>query len=166
MKKITRHSVFETNSSSTHSFSVSDKWELETILPNESWNIILDFDSINFWWESTPSNANERALYIAKSILYEESSKLRYSHFKKIKWSLYEFTGFKNSKLKEFEHIMMSHTWASKILYRIKNYDYIDYGVYMKFWHTNMYSSKVKELLEKMLPFIFGKSTEVTSKRE
>jgi hypothetical protein len=49
MKTITRQSVFETNSSSTHSISISDKSDFTTIHPEADGNIYLNGGE--FGWE-------------------------------------------------------------------------------------------------------------------
>jgi len=43
MKTITRHWCFETNSSSSHSFSISDTWEFDNATLSDEWILSIYF---------------------------------------------------------------------------------------------------------------------------
>lgn len=68
MNKQTRHSVFETNSSSTHSISISRTGNRELITPNDCGEIIISMSEFD-WEEDVFHDFYTKASYIATSIL-------------------------------------------------------------------------------------------------
>lgn len=105
-KNIVRHGVFETNSSSTHSISVSNDVEkYDTLFPNEDG--VLVFEGGEFGWEFVKySDALTKAEYLV--------------------------TLFKVHELIDqvlFERVVLDHTGAKSIEYKIKDeFDaYIDH---------------------------------------
>jgi hypothetical protein len=67
MAKITRYSVFETNSSSSHSITFGDKCKVyETIIPNSKGEIILEGGRFEVFEESYSSPV-VKANYLAQS---------------------------------------------------------------------------------------------------
>lgn len=134
--KTIRQGVFETNSSSMHTFTIADRWEFETIELNDDWNAEISF--WEFWWGFEKYNdAHSRLSYIATYVFwyapYEwDDSSSRYDgclvtkDFNKWEDWLYEYTWTIPCILK-FEEIIKEHTWASGVRYLSSDFGYIDH---------------------------------------
>lgn len=111
----TRNSVFETNSSSTHSVSIediTDKDMLDTMLPNEDGNIVLEGGEFG-WEEESYNDAWTKANYLAVySCLY---------------------SGDLDETFKEnLKNVIKDQTKCKNVIFEItddwnKNYSYIDH---------------------------------------
>src|ERR1035437_5327565 len=97
--KIIRHSVFETNSSSSHSISIADKCEVyQTIYPNGDGEIILEGG--DFGWENDfYSDSWTKANYCAQDGIDDEM----------------------------LERVIKNHTGAKKVIINLGDYCSIDH---------------------------------------
>jgi len=127
--KVERSKVFETNSSSIHSFTTWDKPEYSTINPNDAWEITIYF--WEFWWEQDSySSPQSLASYIATHLFWNEEDKNIDENWE-YKWD--------DSRILAFENAIMEHTWATKILYSV------DRWACYPCWYIDHQSSDVAE---------------------
>jgi hypothetical protein len=127
MKKITRHNVFETNSSSTHSISLSNEVEkYDTLYPNE--NGVFVFEGGEFGWEwDDYSDAYAKANYAATMIEFlGETSSAEDSG---------EYSKFKDL----FERVIKDHV-GCEIEYDFMKYAHIDYQSMDVAWSITNYT--------------------------
>lgn len=124
-----REWVFETNSSSMHSFTTYDKPELLVWNPDENWNIFVYF--WEFWrWYETYSWPEEIASYIATS-LFQSCSKENINDEWEYIWD--------DEKILNFERIIKDQTWAKRIKYNVSS------DAYYQFWYIDHQSYDVAE---------------------
>jgi len=142
-KKLIRHAVFETNSRSCHSISISNSVEInDSIYPNEDGNIELTGGT--FGWEVEDYNdADTKANYIAVMITMLRSSRKRYrdvinqgkdpvEHFKYYSLPPFAEEHYVRCK-KNFEEVLKEQTSCNKVIYNFSddwdhvNYSYIDH---------------------------------------
>jgi hypothetical protein len=140
MKTIIRRSVFETNSSSSHSVSIPHTYELlDTIEPDESGNIVL-YGGEYGWGHEEYNDAASKANYMAVwAKVYADSPEVRMS--------------FLNDVLK-------MHTGAKEVTYGFGNSYNSDNFAYID--HQSSDSDYFVELFgdaKKMLNFIFNRKS-------
>lgn len=123
-----REWVFETNSSSMHSFTTYDSPELLVWNPDENWDISIYFWEYGWWYEkySWPEHI---ASYIATS-LFQSCSKGDLNDEWEYIWE--------NEKILNFERIIKDQTWAKRIIYYMCPY-------YSTFWYIDHQSSDFAE---------------------
>ena len=83
MGQLIRDSVFETNSSSTHSITVGSKTDFDTIIPD--YNGIIQVPKAEFGW--TPDDYYDPEYRLAYALLYARdwvSDKVEQENFKNI----------------------------------------------------------------------------------
>lgn len=133
MIDIIRHWVFESNSSSSHSFSISDEWEYETAYLTDNKRLIVWF--WEFWWEVEDYNDVSTKLAYVATWLFDchycfDWEKVKEKEFEEVYdewWEYYKYT-WDLDKLLEFEEKLKNHTWAEEIVYDIGSW-----------WHTFWY---------------------------
>lgn len=142
MKKLIRKGVFETNSSSCHSISIShDFTTLDTLYPDEYGNIVLNGGE--FGWEIADYHDPEtKANYVAVMLLHLEEKKKYYEEHRdneeSQEWMKYydllQFTYENYEKCKKiFEKVIKEQTGCNSIIYKCdldynsSNWSYIDH---------------------------------------
>jgi len=136
-EKLIRTGVFETNSSSCHSLSISDDIKLfDTIYPNEEGNILLNGGEFG-WEEGIYIDAITKANYVAVMILLLESAKETFNE-RENKESFNDYTlppfADKNYEIckNNFEEVIKEQTGANLIYncsldFNNENWSYIDH---------------------------------------
>ena len=117
MLDITRHWCFESNSSSSHSFSISDEWEFDTYLLTEEWNLIVGF--WEYWWEEETYSSVEAKLSYIATYLFSCHLDLNKDIFEEV-YEWYKYIWY-NEEVLEFERKLKEHTWAENVLYDINS---------------------------------------------
>lgn len=104
--------VFETNSSSVHSFSFVGEPEYWTITPDDRGVIALSFWEFGWWFEvyETPESI---ASYIATGLFNRDAS---LADMKAFDSNLYIYD-WDSEDIKRFEEAIKEHTWAKVIAY-------------------------------------------------
>lgn len=110
MKNI-RHNIFETNSSSTHSISIAEDSDgiLDTIIPDEDGNIVLNGGEFGWSWDA----------------INDSLTKLNYCAIDQV--------GAINNKLDLLKQVVCDHTGAKDVIinfstdYQYPKYSYIDH---------------------------------------
>lgn len=130
--KVKRLWVFETNSSSMHSFTMSDKADYNTIIPDSNWVIELYFWEF-WWWYDKLSSPVDFASYIATALFNRHHP----DDNEKVLNDDWEYCWISNEIL-EFIKIIKDHTWADKIIFKW-------WDGYYRFWYIDHQSWDVAE---------------------
>ncbi len=148
MKHIIRHGCFETNSSSTHSFSIADSGEYDTINIGEDWVLNIEFGK--YWWEiETYSSVFSKLSYVATYLF--NSQDIKTEEFED-KWYWLEYI-WDNSEVLSFEEKIKNHTWAKIITYDI-------WSGWCEFWYIDHQSMDVwQEAYENLIDAVFRKDS-------
>lgn len=138
MEKLIRTGVFETNSSSTHSLSISnDNNLLDTLYPDDEGNIILNGGEFG-WEEETYTDAQTKANYVAVMILLLESAKKTFSEREdKESFRYYTLPPFADENYElcksNFEDVIKEQTGCNAVIYNCtldynsNNWSHIDH---------------------------------------
>lgn len=134
MKKI-RHNVFETNSSSSHSISLSDTTTYTSITPNEEGQIVLNGGEFGWGYESY-TDPESKASYFAVDNFHNKA------------------------RLAMLERVVIEHTGVSSVMYNFsleyqeKNWSYID--------HQSSGTTDVIKTEQDLKTFIFSRNSILT----
>jgi hypothetical protein len=140
MKTIIRRSVFETNSSSSHSVSIPQTYELlDTIEPDENGNIAL-YGGEYGWGHIEYNDAETKANYMAV-------------------WAK-EYSDSPEVSMNFLNQVLTMHTGAKEIVYSFgsdfhnSNYAYIDHQSSDSDYFTELFGDA-----KRMLNFIFNRKS-------
>jgi hypothetical protein len=124
-KYLIRNNVFETNSSSCHSISISkNECKYDTIIPDSDG--VITFDGGEFGWEIVKyRGVLDKCDYVATMIKELEDDRLK----------------------DIFEQTVKEHTGASEIQYNFGEYAYIDHQSVYSETLTSLDMNEMKELL-------------------
>lgn len=141
MKKIVRHGVFETNSSSSHSISISDTCDkYETLYPNEDGVLVFEGGEYG-WGYETYHSAEPKANYVATmSAMYGEGGEVN------------EYYDGSTPLRDMLESVISEHTGITKFEYHLKD-AYID--------HQSVDNKMFSWTKQEMKNFIFNPRSEL-----
>lgn len=130
MKTIIRHWCFETNSSSSHSFSIADSWDFDNATLTDEWDLIIDF--WEYWWEIETYNSVKDKLsyvvtYLFSDLVWKNEDELIKDFENENDWYRYIWD---DDNVLEFERKIKEHTWAYNIFYNIWDW-------WNKFWYID-----------------------------
>lgn len=138
-----REWVFETNSSSMHSFTISEAPELNVITPKD-WVIEIQFGEFG-WGYDTYNDPETMMSYIATYLFNKTDPFVPDIVEGKYVWN--------NEEIKKFESIIKDQTGATTIIYRLGD-------KYNPFWYIDHQSRGIADKArEDCFNFIFKKTT-------
>ncbi len=153
MKTVIRHWVFETNSSSTHSFSIDTSGDYISMFPDEHWDLLVGFWEYG-WNNERFTEIEDKMSYVA-TFLFSGSADVNENFYNDdIKTNgKYRYTG-NNKNILAFEKMLKEHTGASNICYNIYE------GSCYPFGYIDHQSRDVGEdAFKNMKDAIFGRSS-------